>query len=58
MADVKKHPSGRPIRRSTQKRETSYRQPRDCYITPNLQTKTHAPAIGFTARLTRDDDEE
>jgi hypothetical protein len=50
------HPSGRPIRHRSVKSLGFIRRPYDEPLTPGMQRRQAASAIGFTARLT--DDEE
>ena len=54
----RKHPSGRPIRPNAEKSVGFYRVPREDYATPRLQRGSNTAAIGFTARLTRENDED
>jgi hypothetical protein len=60
MADQanRRHPSGRPIRPNAEKSIGFYRVPREDYATPRLQRGSNTAAIGFTARLTREDGED
>jgi hypothetical protein len=52
------HPSGRPIREQIIKRLSFTRTPFDEPLTPGLRKPPIANAIGFTARLAGDPDDE
>lgn len=54
----RKHPSGRPLRPSGEKSVGFYRVPREDYALPRLQRGHNTTAIGFTARLSREDHED
>lgn len=60
MADRKSHPSGRPKARPQEKRSRPiWRVPDDGPVTPRLQRREFAQAIGFTVgRQSSDTDEE
>jgi hypothetical protein len=54
----KPHPSGRPLRNEREVGRPIWRVPDDGYVTPRLRLKTYESAIGFTARLTAQEDDE
>jgi len=56
MAERKPHPSGKPIRKGQYGVTSKMRIPEDGPVTP--RERVGAQAIGFTARLSRDDDDE
>jgi len=52
------HPSGRPTRDEREVRLSIPRIPRQEPLTPRLQRRELAHAIGFHAQLARDDDDD
>lgn len=52
------HPSGRPINRPKYGIKSIWRIPDVGPVTPGLQKKEGAYAVGFTARLCAEDDDE
>ena len=53
---MRRHPSGRPIRRTAVKRLSIERPPRDEYLTPSLNAKDLPDQIGFVHHFPTDDD--
>lgn len=52
------HPSGRPISRPKCGIRSIWRIPDEGPVTPGLQKKEGAYAVGFTARICPEDDED
>ncbi len=58
MSDRPEHPSGRPIHRRGETRLGFTRRPPDEPLVPGLRRGERANAIGFTARLVSEEDDE
>lgn len=58
MAEIKKHPSGRPIRHDKCKGRPIWRVPDSGPVTPGLRRKELQPAIGFTVGNYHSQDDE
>lgn len=54
----KPHPSGRPIRKQNIRALGFNRRPYDEPLTPGLRREEKTNAIGFTARIVSEDDDE
>jgi hypothetical protein len=53
---MRRHPSGRPIRRAVTKRLSIERPPREEYLTPSMNAKELPDRIGFVHHFASDDD--
>jgi hypothetical protein len=53
---MRRHPSGKPIRRTVMKRLPIERPPREDYLTPNMNAKELPDRIGFLHDFPSDDD--
>lgn len=53
---MRRHPSGRPIRRAVMTRLPIARPPREEYLTPNLNASDLPDRIGFLHQFPSDDD--
>lgn len=53
---MRRHPSGRPIRRAAIRRLSIERPPREEYLTPSLNAKDFPDRIGFVHQFPSDDD--
>jgi hypothetical protein len=53
---MRRHPSGKPIRRAVMKRLPIERPPRDEYLTPSMNAKELPDRIGFLHQFPSDDD--
>ena len=53
---MRRHPSGKPIRRVVTKPLSIHRPPREEYLTPNLNAKDFPDRIGFVHQFPSDDD--
>lgn len=58
MPERPQHPSGRPIRRNQVKGLGFTRRPFDGPLSPGLQKERQTYAVGFTARIAAEDDDE
>ena len=55
---MRRHPSGKPIRRTVTKRLPIQRPPREEYLTPNMNAKDLPDRIGFVHHFPSEDDWE
>jgi hypothetical protein len=55
---VRRHPSGKPLRRVAVKGPQRWRIPDDGYVTPRLQQKELKSAIGFTVGMPADNGDD
>jgi hypothetical protein len=53
---MRRHPSGRPIRRASVRKLPIARPPRDEYLTPALNAEDLPDQIGFVHQFPSDDD--
>lgn len=53
---MRRHPSGRPVRRTVMKRMSIERPPRTEYLTPNMNDKDLPDQIGFVHHFASEDD--
>ena len=53
---MRRHPSGRPVRRASLRRLPIARPPREEYLTPGMNAKELPDRIGFLHQFASDDD--